>query len=73
MRGSVKWYNPAKGYGFITPEFGGKDVFVHVTAVERAGLSILTEGAVVEFDEVADRGKTRAENLKVLHGVQKRK
>jgi len=61
----VKWFNSLKGYGFIQPEGGGKDVFVHISAVERAGLSGLAEGQVVEYEEVADKGKTSAQNLKV--------
>ena len=64
-RGTVKWFNSQKGYGFIAPEGGGKDVFVHVSAVERAGLTGLNEGQVVEYEEVADKGKTSAQNLKV--------
>jgi cold shock protein len=63
--GTVKWFNPTKGYGFIQPAEGGKDVFVHVSAVERAGLSTLNEGQKVEFELVTNRGKTSAENLKV--------
>ena len=63
--GTVKWFNPAKGYGFIQPQGGGKDVFVHISAVERAGLSTLNENQVVEYDLVENRGKTSAENLKV--------
>jgi len=63
--GAVKWFNSLKGYGFIQPEGGGKDVFVHISAVERAGLSGLAEGQVVEYEEVADKGKTSAQNLKV--------
>ena len=65
-KGTVKWFNPTKGYGFIQPQGGGgKDVFVHISAVERAGLSSLNEGQVVEYEEVSNRGKTSAENLKV--------
>ena len=64
-KGTVKWFNPTKGYGFIQPSGGGKDVFVHISAVERAGLSTLNEGQTVEFEEVSNRGKTSAENLKV--------
>lgn len=65
-KGTVKWFNPTKGYGFIQPQAGGaKDVFVHISAVERAGLSTLNEGQVVEYEEVTNRGKTSAENLKV--------
>ena len=63
--GTVKWFNPTKGYGFIQPTGGGKDVFVHISAVERAGLSTLNEGATVEYEVVANRGKESAENLKV--------
>jgi cold shock protein len=63
--GTVKWYNTQKGYGFIQPEDGSKDVFVHVSAVERAGLYELKEGQKVTFDVVANRktGKSAAENL----------
>ena len=63
--GTVKWFNSQKGYGFIQPQGGGKDVFVHISAVERAGLSSLNEGQVVEYEEVSNRGKTSAEHLKV--------
>ena len=64
-KGTVKWFNSQKGYGFIQPQTGGKDVFVHISAVERAGLSGLNEGQVVEYEEIANKGKTSAENLKV--------
>jgi CspA family cold shock protein len=64
--GTVKWFNSQKGYGFIQPQGGGgKDVFVHISAVEKAGLSSLNEGQTVEYQEVANKGKTSAENLKV--------
>src|ERR1700741_297645 len=63
--GTVKWFNATKGYGFIQPDGGGKDVFVHISAVEKAGLSSLNEGAKVTFDVVADRGKESAANLRV--------
>ena len=64
--GTVKWFNPTKGYGFIQPAGGGgKDVFVHISAVERAGLSTLNEGQQVDFEIVSNRGKESAENLKV--------
>jgi CspA family cold shock protein len=62
--GTVKWFNPTKGYGFIQPQDGGKDVFVHISAVERAGLTSLNEGQVVEYELVSNRGKQSAENLK---------
>ncbi|MBT3906420.1 MAG: cold-shock protein [Rhodospirillales bacterium] len=62
--GTVKWFNPTKGYGFIEPEDGGKDVFVHISAVERAGLSSLREGQKIEFEVVAGQnGKSSAENI----------
>ena len=63
--GIVKWFNPVKGYGFIQPDGGGKDVFVHISAVEKAGLSNLNEGAKVSYEETSNRGKTSAENLRV--------
>jgi CspA family cold shock protein len=63
--GTVKWFNPAKGFGFIQPDGGGKDVFVHISAVEKAGLSTLNEGAKVSYDVVPNRGKESAENLRV--------
>ena len=64
----MKWFNSQKGFGFIAPEDGGNDVFVHITAVERAGLSTLNEGQKVSFDVVADRrtGKSAAQNLRVI-------
>jgi CspA family cold shock protein len=64
-KGTVKWFNSQKGYGFIQPQSGSKDVFVHISAVERAGLSGLNEGQVIEYEEVSNKGKTSAENLKV--------
>jgi CspA family cold shock protein len=63
--GTVKWFNATKGFGFIQPDQGGKDVFVHISAVERAGLSSLNEGAKVSYEEMENRGKTSAENLRV--------
>jgi small subunit ribosomal protein S21 len=63
--GTVKWFNPTKGYGFIQPQGGGKDVFVHISAVERAGLSSLNEGQAIEYEIVSNRGKESADNLKV--------
>jgi CspA family cold shock protein len=61
--GTVKWFNATKGFGFIAPDDGGKDVFVHVTAVQRAGLQSLSEGQRVTFDVVDDRKGKKAENL----------
>src|SRR5262249_59583537 len=64
-KGTVKWFNDQKGFGFIQPDDGGKDVFVHISAVERAGLRVLNEGQKIAFDVVADRktGKSSADNL----------
>jgi cold shock protein len=62
---TVKWFNPTKGYGFIQPNNGGKDLFVHISAVGRAGLSSLNEGAKVSYEEMESRGKVSAENLQV--------
>ena len=64
--GTVKWFNTTKGYGFIQPEEGGADVFVHVSAVEKAGLRGLNEGQRVSFELQKERGKTAAVNLKAL-------
>ena len=65
-KGTVKWFNGQKGFGFIQPDDGSKDVFVHISAVERAGMSSLNEGQKVSFEVVADRrtGKSSAENLR---------
>lgn len=64
--GTVKWFNATKGYGFITPATGGSDVFVHISAVERAGLRGLTEGQQISYELVNDkRGRSSADNLKV--------
>jgi len=63
--GTVKWFNATKGYGFIAPDGGGKDVFVHISAVEKAGFNSLAEGAKVTFDVVPSKGKESAENLRV--------
>jgi len=62
--GTVKWFNPAKGYGFIQPENGSKDVFVHISAVERAGMDGLAEGQKVSYEVVTERGRQAATNLK---------
>ena len=66
--GTVKWFNAQKGFGFIQPDNGGKDAFVHISAVERAGLGTLSEGQKVEFELVSDRrsGKMSADNLKAV-------
>ena len=64
QKGTVKWFNPTKGYGFIKPATGDKDVFVHISAVERSGLGTLREGQKLSFDVEQDRGKASATNLK---------
>ncbi len=64
--GTVKWFNVTKGFGFIQPEGGSKDVFVHISAVQRSGLDTLNEGQRVSFDVVTERGKQAAANLKAL-------
>ena len=63
--GTVKWFNSTKGYGFIQPDNGGKDIFVHISAVEKAGFSGLAEGAKVSYEVVTDRGKESAGNLRL--------
>jgi CspA family cold shock protein len=64
-RGTVKWFNTQKGYGFILPQGGGRDVFVHISAVQQAGLTILTEGQHIEYELQNNRGKEAAVNLKI--------
>lgn len=65
--GTVKWFNPTKGFGFIEPDSGGKDAFVHISAVERAGLKTLTEGQKISYDLQAGRdGKSSAENIALV-------
>ena len=64
--GIVKWFNPTKGYGFIQPDQGGSDVFVHVSAVEQAGISALNEGQAVSYEVATNKGKTSAVNLKLV-------
>jgi CspA family cold shock protein len=64
--GKVKWFNETKGYGFITPDTGGKDVFVHISAVQKAGLQGLKDNQKVSYDLAEERGKTSASNLKLL-------
>ena len=63
--GTVKWFNGQKGYGFIQPDTGGKDVFVHISAVEKAGLSGLPDGVKVAYDIISDRGRESAGNLRL--------
>ncbi|MDX1975369.1 MAG: cold-shock protein [Rickettsiales bacterium] len=67
--GTVKWFNPTKGYGFIQPENGGKDVFVHISAVERAGLRTLVEGQKVNFELANEKGRTSAVNLQIQNAA----
>ena len=64
--GTMKWFNPNKGYGFIQPEDGSKDVFVHISALERAGIQSLNEGQKVSFETATNKGKISAANLKLL-------
>lgn len=63
--GTVKWFNNKKGYGFITPDEGGNDIFVHISAVQAAGMRTLNEGAKISYELTTERGKTVAGNLKV--------
>ena len=65
-QGTVKWFNSQKGFGFIQPDDGSKDVFVHISAVERAGMRGLNEGQKVSFDVVSERGKSAAANLRTV-------
>lgn len=64
--GTVKWFNPSKGFGFIQSDQGGKDDFVHISALERAGIATLNEGQRVSYDLTTNKGKSSAENLKLL-------
>ncbi len=64
-RGTVKWFNPEKGFGFIQPQDGSKDVFVHITALQAAGINSLNDGQKVSYDAVTERGKLAASNLKL--------
>jgi cold shock protein len=64
--GIVKWFNPTKGFGFIQPEQGGPDAFVHISALERAGIATLNEGARVSYDLATDKGRTSAVNIKLV-------
>ena len=63
--GTVKWFNPNKGYGFIEPADGGKDIFNHITAVEKAGIRSLNEGDKIEFDVQEEKGKESAQNVRI--------
>tara|TARA_B100000029_G_C17285923_1_gene855191 strand:+ start:213 stop:416 length:204 start_codon:yes stop_codon:yes gene_type:complete len=65
-KGKVKWFNPNKGYGFISPEEGSKDIFVHMTTVQKAGLKTLIEGQEVSYDEATNKGRVSAGNLKLI-------
>jgi len=64
--GTVKWFNPTKGFGFIEPDGGGQDVFVHISAVEQAGMRTLNEGQKISYELATERGKTSAANLKAV-------
>jgi cold shock protein len=67
--GKVKWFNPTKGFGFIAPEQGGSDVFVHISALERAGLRTLNEGQRVSYEIATEKGKTSAVNIKLAEAA----
>ncbi|MDG1287272.1 MAG: cold-shock protein [Rickettsiales bacterium] len=67
--GTVKWFNPTKGYGFITPDSGGNDVFVHISAVEKAGLRALDEGQKITFEVEENRGKEAATELQLIEAA----
>lgn len=64
--GIIKWFNPTKGYGFVQPEQGGSDVFVHISAVEKAGLNSLSEGQKIDYELATNKGKTSAVNIKLV-------
>lgn len=67
--GKVKWFNPTKGFGFIAPEQGGSDVFIHISALERAGLRTLNEGQRVSYELATEKGKTSAVNIKLAEAA----
>ena len=66
LTGKVKWFNPQKGYGFITPDNGNKDIFIHISALEKAGINSLNENDKVSYDETRNNGKVSASNIKIL-------
>lgn len=68
-QGKVKWFNATKGFGFIQPDSGGKDVFVHISALEKAGINNLKDGQAVSYELVAERGRSSAGNLKLLEAA----
>lgn len=69
QHGEIKWYDAARGYGFVVPANGGRDVFIHVRAIEQAGLTTLTKGQVVQYEAIQGRdGRVSAENLKLVQG-----
>ncbi len=65
--GTVKWFNPTKGYGFVQPEQGGSDVFIHISALEQAGIATLNEGQRVNYEVATNKGKTSAVNLSLIN------
>ena len=67
LTGKVKWFNPQKGYGFISPDDGKKDIFVHISALEKSGINSLNENDKVSYDEARNNGKVSAANIKVLN------
>jgi len=67
LTGKVKWFNPQKGYGFISPDDGKKDIFVHISALEKSGINALNENDKVSYDEVRNNGKISAANIKILN------